>query len=413
MISRRKILHSGTGLLSLPLIGCGSVVQNELNLENSNAINNVVITEIEFIPVRATYRTVWLFVRLHTNVGLTGIGEASNAMATNAEGAALTHAELTEFFSLIENRSPLDIEYFRQQGRSRALNGLVSATAYSAIEQAMWDLAGKTLGVPSYQLFGGKVRDTLLTYANINRAASPRSPEGFAAIARRAYNDGFRAMKAAPFDNYPVNGTNSEQAAHVESGIEAAFAMREAVGNDVEIMLDCHSFFSVPQAIEVAESLEPVNLAWYEEPVAPSLLDETLAIKAGINQEMAGGELLFGVSGFKEIIQRRAFDVIMPDIKHCGGVTEFIHIAAMAAEEGIMVAPHNPSGPVGTAASIQVSAGMANFNYLEFQYGEVEWRMNALDPVEMFADGSIKVPNLPGFGVTLNETVIRENSLQL
>ncbi|MBN4075953.1 MAG: hypothetical protein COA71_12880 [SAR86 cluster bacterium] len=408
MISRRKMLHSGAGLLSLPLLSCESAFQA--------GVSDVRITEVELIPVRATYRTVWLVVRLHTNTGLSGIGEASDAFGyanTTVENADTMRAELAEYFPLIMNRSPLDIEHFRQQGRSRALTGLVSATAYSAIEQGLWDLAGQVLDVPTYQLFGGKVRDTLPVYANINRATSPRTPEGFAASAARAYNDGFRAMKAAPFDNFPVAGTATEITHHIERGVESTFAMREAVGPDVALMIDCHSFFSIPQAIAVAERLEPVNLTWYEEPVPPEFVDSTLSIKAGINQLMAGGEQLFGVAGFKQLIQRHAFDVIMPDVKHCGGLMELMQIAAIAADEDIMVAPHNPSGPVSTAASVQVCAGLANFNYLELQYGEVDWRINALMPAEIFVDGMIKVPNLPGFGIALNEGVIKEMSLPL
>lgn len=117
--------------------------------------------------------------------------------------------------------------------------------------------------------------------------------------------------------------------------------------------------------------------------------------------------------GFKSIIQAQAYDVIMPDIKHSGGVTEMLNIAAMAAQEGIMVAPHNPSGPVSTAASIQISAGMSNFNYMELQYGQVAWRSALIQPVETFVDGKIAVPDLPGFGISLDDSVIQENSLPI
>ena len=192
MISRRTLLNSGTGLLALPLAAC------VLSSQEATNVDNLVITDFELIPVRVTPTTLWLFLRLQTNTGLTGLGEASNTLTRDAADVENLRAELTEFFSLVSNRSPFDIEYFRQQGRNRALNGLVSATAYSAIEQAMWDLSGHALNVPSYQLFGGKVRDILPVYANINRAANPRTVDGFVEVATSAYNDGFRAMKAAP-----------------------------------------------------------------------------------------------------------------------------------------------------------------------------------------------------------------------
>jgi galactonate dehydratase len=199
----------------------------------------------------------------------------------------------------------------------------------------------------------------------------------------------------------------------VDAGIASLVAMRDAAGPAVDIMVDCHSFFDVALAVRVAERIEAVKLAWYEEPVAPDNVDDTLAIKSRIRQPMAGGELLFGVSGFTPLIRRRAFDVIMPDVKHCGGLLELTHIAAMAAAEGIKVAPHNPSGPVSTAASVQVCAGLDNFNFIELQYGEVDWRPDVLVPPERFVDGAIAVPDRPGLGVELNEQVIRARGLAL
>ena len=403
-LTRRDFLGSSAALLS----GCSS-------LSGTDA-PEVVVTTVELVPVRATYRTVWLFVKLHASNGMTGIGEASDAFGfanTTSDAAAVMAAELQAFMPLVINQSPFTIQAFRQRGRARATGSLVSATAFSALEQCLWDLAGQLLGVPVYALFGGKVRDSIPVYANINRATNPRTPDGFADAARRARGDGFRAMKAAPFDNFPVNGTAGEQQAHIDMGIAILAAMRDAVGADVAIMADCHSFFSIPQAIAVAERLEPVRLAWFEEPVPPEHVDSTLSIKGGISQAMAGGELLFGLEGFRPLLERRVFDVIMPDVKHCGGLQEMLHIAALAETAGISVAPHNPSGPVSTAAGVQVGAVMPNCNYLELQYGEVAWRSEVLTPVESFTDGSIRVPGTPGFGVALDDAVIAANRLAL
>ena len=138
-----------------------------------------------------------------------------------------------------------------------------------------------------------------------------------------------------------------------------------------------------------------------------------MAIKRRIKQPMAGGEVLFGLSGFGPLVRRHAVDTIMPDVKHCGGLLELTRIAAMAADEGILVAPHNPSGPISTAASVQVCAGMKNVNYLELQYGEVGWRSDVVSPAEQFVDGTIEIPDRPGFGVSLNDDVIRARSLAL
>jgi len=365
----------------------------------------VKLTSAELWSVRATPRTVWLIVRLRSDAGVDGLGEASDAFgiyATTTENVAAMRTELARQFATLSGRSPFDVEYFRQSAR---LENLLARTVHSALEQALWDMAGKVLDVPVHSLLGGKVRDRLPVYANINRAATPRTPEGFAATAKRAVADGFTAVKLAPWDNFV------ESDAFVAKGVDCLFAVREAVGKNVRVMTDCHSFFSVTRAISVARKLEPVGLDWYEEPVAPERTAETLAIRRAVKQEMAGGEFLFGVRGFEPLCREKAVDVIMPDVKHCGGVLEMTRIAAMAEMFAVTVAPHNPTGPVATAASIQLCAGMKNFRILEMQWGEVDWRGALVKPVERFVAGTIGVPELPGFGITLNEELAREKRM--
>jgi galactonate dehydratase len=370
------------------------------------------VTTLELLPMRATARTVWLFVRLGTDAGLSGLGEASDAFGfanTSQKDAARMESELRAFFQLVEGKSPLEIAAYRRDGEPLAAGrGLIPATAYSAIEQALWDLAGKALDVPTYSLFGGKLRDSLPAYANVNRATRPRTPEGFAAAARAAVKEGFRAVKAAPWDGFPPPGSppGAIEAA-VDNGIACTVAIREAIGPDVELMVDCHSFFDVPLAERVARRLEPQNLAWYEEPVPPERVQETLEIRKRIQQPMAGGEILFGMAGFAPLCRTRAVHVIMPDVKHCGGLLEMTRIASMAEADGVEVAPHNPSGPVSTAATIQVCAVLKNFRIIEFQWGEVDWRREVLRPHELFVKGAIAVPDRPGFGVELDDAVVR------
>jgi len=391
-MNRRNFLIAGAGLAASTSLGAGKLPVAGPNLR---------VTGFELLPVRATERTVWLFVRLRTDVGLTGLGEAS-------EDADRMRSELRGFFELIEGKTPLDIGAYRQRGEGIAAKGdLVSATAFGAIEQALWDLAGKALEVPTCTLFGGRVRDSLDSYANINRATKPRTPEGFARIAKAAAQDGFRAIKAAPFDGFPAPGSSqSEIDEAVEIGIASVSAMREAVGPNVELMVDCHSFFDVTLAERVAHQLEPQDLAWYEEPVPPERVEDTREINQRIQQPMAGGELLYGVAGFAPLSRDRAVDVIMPDVKHCGGLLEMTRIAAVAEADNVTVAPHNPSGPVSTAGSIQICAVLRNFRLLEFQWGEVDWRSEILDPPEQFENGTILVPERPGFGIELNEKVV-------
>ncbi|MBM3785184.1 MAG: mandelate racemase/muconate lactonizing enzyme family protein [Acidobacteria bacterium] len=382
MLNRRSLLFAGLGASARP---------------------KALITGLELLPVRATERTVWLLIRVQTDAGVDGWGEASDAFgfgATTRSDAAKMRSVLEGMAPLLVDRSPFEIETFRQ---TYTYSNLVTATVFSAIEQALWDICGKLLNMPVYGLFGGKTRDRLPVYANINRATKPRTPAGFAASAKAAAGDGFQAVKLAPWDGFPPPGAPPKEVdAFVDQGIDCLFAVREAVGPRVKLMTDCHSFFNVALAIQVARRLEKVSLDWYEEPVAPGQTAETLEIRKGIRQQMAGGETLFGVAGFEPLCRERAVHVIMPDVKHCGGLTEMMHIAAMADAHRVTVAPHNPSGPVATAATVQVCAGMKNFRILEMQWGEVNWRGDLVQPRETFVNGTIGIPDAPGIGVTVD-----------
>ena len=407
--SRRVFLGSVPALVGLPCIARAAARSPALAelpaMPLGQAELGLRITGMELITVRATARTNWLFVRLTTNDGLAGLGETSLGRRTD-------FPELARFYELVRDRSPFEIQRYRQRGRPAAASGdRVLATAFSAVEQAQWDLIGKALGAPLHDLTGGALRRELPVYANINRATSDRSPEGFAANARQAVADGFRAIKAAPFDGFPpLDRPAAEVGAATELGIACIEAMRAAIGPDVDLKIDVHSNFDVPLAIDVAERLEPQALSWYEEPVPPTDLEGTKAIKDGIRQTMAGGEFLFGVEGFAPLCRERAVDIIMPDVKHCGGVTEIQKIATVAEMHGVLVSPHNPSGPVSTMASAQVCASLPNFDILEYQWNEVPWRGDLIEPPERISGGILAVPGGPGFGVTLNDAVVREHA---
>jgi len=401
LFSRRDFFRTLPALTVIPSLSAETATvlplgQAELGLR---------ITEMEVIGVRATMRTNWIFVRLTTNDGQTGLGEASVNRRLNLP-------ELSGFFNLVRDRSPFEIERYRQAGWATASTGnRQQATAFSAIEQAQWDLVGKSLGAPVYDLVGGRLRDELPVYANINRATTDRSPNGFAISAQQAVADGFRAIKAAPFDGFPsLDQPRAEVEAATELGVHCIEAMRTAIGPDIDLKIDAHSHFDVALAIDVATRLEPQRLSWYEEPVPPTDLDSTMAIKNSIRQTMAGGEFLFGVEEFSPLCQNRAVDIIMPDVKHCGGVAEIRRIATVADLYDVLVSPHNPSGPVSTMVSAQVCAGLPNFDILEYQWNEVPWRGDLVDPPERFSEGILQVPDGPGCGVTLNNTVVREHT---
>lgn len=400
-LTRRQIVAAAGAAAALPV-----AASPVLGIQPSGAAERSLrVEEMAFTSVRVSERTTWMFVHLRTNLGLSGLGECS-------VGRRSELPELKEAFEAARGRSPFDIEAYRAAGREQAATGgIVEATAFSAIEQALWDLVGRAVDAPVHQLTGGLLHQSLPAYANINRATRERTPEGFAANARAAVEDGFTAIKAAPFDGFPaLDAPASEVAAATDLGVACVEAIREAVGPAVDILIDCHSFFDVELAIHVARRLQPQSLAWYEEPVAPTDVAATVAIERAIEQRMAGGEFLFGIEGFGPLCRERAVDVIMPDVKHCGGLHEARKIAAVAELDGVAVSPHNPSGPVATAASAQLCAGLRNFEILEMQWGEAAWRGDLVEPPERFEEGTIAVPEGRGLGVELNDAVARAHA---
>jgi galactonate dehydratase len=398
-MNRRELLAASSGL---PLLAAAA-----------KSVPPLQVAAMEVFVAKVNQRGDWIFVRLQADKGVTGLGEASQGggftRASSDRNAAMRQT-LGEFFELVRGQSPFEIEQYRRRGREKAkAGGRLTATAFCALEQALWDLAGRALGAPVWALLGGKQREELDVYANINRATNvDRSPQAFAANAQKAVSEGFRAIKAAVFDDFPpLSSPKSQLDRFKELGIARVEAIRQAIGPDVKLLIDVHSHFDVPLAIEVARRLEPQNLFFYEEPVPPQRVAETAQIRAGIRQTLAGGEVLFGVESFAPLCRHRALHVVMPDVKHCGGIAEGRKIAVVAEVDGVQVSPHNPSGPVASAASIQLCAHIPNFLILEHAWGEASWRPDLITPPEQFTAGRFRVPSAPGFGIELNEKMVQ------
>ncbi len=400
--SRRRFLKTAPllagAMLSAPL--------RQAFAQATVADRNIRITGMQMMTLRVSERTNWILVQLNSSAGITGLGEASLGRRSDLP-------ELIDFYELVDGASPFAVNEFRRRGRTRAAVGQrPEATAFSAIEQALWDMSGKILDAPYYDMVGGSLQQSLPLYANINRATRDRSPEGFAANARAAAAEGFSAIKAAPFDGFPsLDADPDEIDAARELGVACVYAMREAVGPDVEIRIDAHSFFDVELAVAVAQELEGAALAWYEEPVAPTQIADTRRIHDAIAQPLAGGEFLFGVEGFWPLCSGAAVDIIMPDVKHCGGMLEAAQIAALAGATNIKVSPHNPSGPVSTAASAALCTTLSNFDILEYQWGEADWRSTLLRDGENITAGRLAVSDAAGLGTALNEEVLVQHLL--
>jgi len=362
------------------------------------------ITGIEPIAIHVNARGDWLLVLVHTDEGLTGLGEASHSTDD-----ALAANLLERYGEALAGRDPRQIQAI-WSGLARRHDGRVANTVVSAIEQALWDILGQALGVPIRTLLGGPLREHLRLYANINRHVRERTPDGFAMAARQAVAEGFTAIKLAPFDEVrsPDQPRSGSRAAW-RPGVERVEAVRAAVGEGVELLVDCHARFSEAEALQVAQTLADCHLYWFEEPVPHTMPDALARITARCPFPTASAESVFGVEGFAPFLMRHVVDVIMPDVKHCGGIAELAHIAAAARAGGVLVAPHCPSGPVSAAAAAQVMSTVPNFAILEYAWGEASWRAALLDPPERIEGGCLVLPEGPGLGHRLNATVVAEH----
>ena len=362
------------------------------------------IARIDLDAVHVNHRGDWIFVHVRTDDGLAGLGELR--AGTGYQGRVRAVRKLG---ASLEGKDPGAIEQIVAEvvDGEPDQDGLC---ALSAIEQALWDLKGKVLGVPVYQLLGGPCRSDIRLYANINRATTDRSPEGFARNAAAAVADGFDAVKLAPFDGMPGGMDTLEEA---ESGLACMRAVRDAIGPDVDLLIDCHSRFSVRGALAVADALRELNLYWFEQPVPESDMDAVVEVQQGCGLRTAGGEQRMLRRGFCEVFERRAMDVVMPDVTIVGGIGELKKVAGMAEAWGIPTAPHGPFGPVAIAAGVQAMAAHPAFSILEFGWVEVPWRSSLVAPEERVVNGRIHLSERPGLGVELNAEVVAAHRVDL
>jgi galactonate dehydratase len=389
------------------LLAAGTVVAPFLALKSAQAaVPRLRVRGVDLLPVRATNRTVWLIVRLQTDAGLVGLGEASDAFGfanTTADDTARMRSQLKAFFDLVNGRSPFEIERYRQQGEPLARQGLVAATAFSAIEQALWDLAGKRLGVPVVTLLGGPCRERIRVYAN-GWYSGAKSPDAYAAKAKDTVARGFTALKFDPFPGPWRTHISREAERQV---VETVRAVREAVGPKIDLLIECHRRLAPMHAVRVAAALEPFEPFWYEEPVSARDLGALAECRREIRLPIVTGEELYTRFEFREVFERRAADIINPDVCNVGGIEELKAIAAMAEAYHVVVSPHNyNSVTVGLAATLHVSAAIPNFLITEYFVNfEPRAREVVVAPFKV-EDGYVAVPTVPGLGIELREDVL-------
>lgn len=369
------------------------------------------IAAVAFLGVNVTPKTNWSFLLLRTECGRTGTGECTLA---DHEAGLAAEAERLGTRLLGEDA--------RARNRLARLlphapGGLVTHALISALEQALWDLAGQEAGRPIHAMLGGALRPAVPLYANINRGADPRTPEGFAAAARRAVSAGFRAVKLAPFE--PMvweDASEPHQRAAYAEGLARIAAVRAAVGPAVEVMVDAHWRFSPGGAAGLIRDVAPFDLFWLECPVSEANHAEIRRLRGLANargMRLAGAETLAGLGAYRSIIEAGCYDVLMPDIKYAGGHEEIRRIAALAQTAGIEIAPHNPTGPICHGHSVQLCATLPNLLPLEVQFGETERFFTMTQGADQrFLQGAAPLPAAPGLGLALDEAAARKSPWQ-
>jgi len=356
------------------------------------------ITDIKTYLVGAGGRNL-VFVKVETDQGLQGIGEAYSCGPDEA-----TVAVIQDFKRWLVGQDPRNIEHLwaTMYNFTRFPGGLVVNAAISGIEHALWDIAGKAAGLPVYMLLGGKCREKVRVY----QSAGGNEPRQVAESAKALVEKyGYTAVKMSP---HPARGNAQPYNAVTRAAGQRVRAVREALGPDVDIGVDAHAkLFEVSRAIRMAREIEPYAPFFLEEATRPENVEAIRKLSEHVNIPLAGGECNYSKFEFREILAAQALDIIQPDVCVCGGLMEMKKIAAQAEAHYVMVAPHNPMGPVATTVNVHFAASTPNFLVLEYHPDDAAPRKDLLKEPLMVKDGYIPVPNKPGFGIELNEEAFR------
>ncbi len=322
----------------------------------------------------------WLFVKVFTDAGIYGVGEASG-------WPRVVETAIKDLSTILIGDDPFAIEQIWQKMylamMGHGMTGIVGSGAMTGIEMALWDIKGKALGVPVYELLGGKLRDRIRLYAHAHSA------ESALALVEQGYN----ALKT---------GGVTDPVSKVES-------IRRAVGDEIDLMVDIHGppWLTTKDAIRLGKALEPYDLLFYEDPVAPEDIEAIARVAAQVNLPIAAGERHAGIWGVRELLEREIIDVVQPDTGRAGGLLQMKKIAALAEAHYVTFAPHDGSlGPVAEVAALHLCATLPNFLILEHLADDVPQRYEVMQPQPTITDGFMLVPNGPGLGVDIVEEAI-------
>jgi galactonate dehydratase len=371
------------------------------------------VERIEPLVLNVSAKTNWFFMRVTADNGLTGIGEASlNGFESTQTAYAIDYSK-----NLIGRRVDDIVPELRVYAHSPG--GLIASSIVSALEQAVTDLRAKQAGVPLHALLGKARRKSVPVYANINRGARDRSPAGIAQAARNAVAAGFGAVKIAPFDGVWFGDPDAATlAAKTALGIERIYAIREAVGPDIKIMVDCHWRFDAAATLDLMRHLKDARLYWLECPISENP-DHFAALArihlktAGAGMQLAGAERQIATAGFAPFVQDKLLDIVMPDVKYAGGYSEMLKIAALCEQQGVAFSPHNPTGPICNLASMHLCMVAPAFLILEHQLAESPLYFDVVGGYQpKLVDGCFELPDVPGIGVELDEAILNQHPYQ-
>ena len=348
----------------------------------------------------------WLFLQLFTDQGIVGLGERTTGGSTNLKSQIALLSDMCERH--VVGQSPFNIERIWQSLFTTPHDyrhpSLERTPAISAIEMACWDLIGKATNQPIYNLLGGRFHERLRGYAYLETAGVWENPEIAGERAAELVERGITCCKLDPFQ--PITGGPRDYSLSFIKHVAKIFrAMRDAVGDELEIGIGTHGQFSTFGAIRVASILEEFNPFFFEEPVSPENVDAMAQVAAHTSIPIASGERLVTKFEFRELLEKRAANIIQLDVGQCGGILESKKIASMAESHYAMIAPHMYCGPIAAAAAIQLDTCSPNFLIQEYNSNDLH-RDIFVEPI-IFANGFIDPPTTPGLGVELDEAVVK------
>lgn len=399
-------------------------------------MSEVRITEVDVRVLEGEPRP-WMLVLLHTNVGITGIGEIPmthhswRLVQGSGAGKPWGHSvyDVERLGTMLLDEDPFRTEFLFGSGGKlgAAPDNLMLTSIIGGFDIACWDIKGKHLGVPVHELLGGKIRESIEVYANGWGLPARSLPEQYgdsdqeealahvievlSEAAEEVADAGYTACKFSPFQ-WGGRGLNS--GSEIGYGIEAIEAVHDILSPTVDLLIEGHRKFSVPEAMRVCRALEQYDVGFFEEPVPPEL-SPLKRVAAAASIPISTGELLFTHHSFADILSETDVSVLQPDVAWSGGITELIKVASMASAERVGFAPHNAGGPILTHAAVHVDAVAPAFTVQESfeEFYHPAWADDlVVDPLEV-ERGLIRVPDRPGLGAEIDESVLQEHEIEM